>query len=270
VSVVDQANTAAKRQPGAAAPSERILGISFFKGTALEAVEHFRQASGYLVAPAAPALLKLRYDEEYRHALQQADMAIPDSGLLVWAWKLAGGETLTKISGIAYLRCLLENFLCDEGKTFWVVSSESAKVKASRCLIEKGFHVEEEDFHVAQDGGKTEDYSLLLKIEKLRPRDIVIAIGTGTQEKLGLYLRDYLQCQPRPRIHCIGAALGFLTGDQPPISDWADKHHFGWLARVVSQPRLLLPRIGIALALVRMILKYRSELPPLRKRWTEM
>ena len=66
--------------PGVA--HERILGISFFNGTARGAVEQFRQIGGYLVAPASPALVKLNYDEEYRRALQQADLAIADSELL--------------------------------------------------------------------------------------------------------------------------------------------------------------------------------------------
>ena len=109
-----------------------------------------------------------------------------------------------------------------------------------------------------------------MEIETRQPRDIVIAMAAGVQEQLGLYLRDYLHCQPRPNIHCVGAALGFLTGDQPPISEWADKHNLGWLPRLLSQPRMLIPRIGIAFALIGMVLKYRSELPPLRKRWTEV
>ena len=71
---------------------ERILGISFFNGTARSAVEHFRQIGGYMVAPASPALVKLNYDEEYRRALQQADLAIADSELLALVWKAATGR----------------------------------------------------------------------------------------------------------------------------------------------------------------------------------
>ena len=249
---------------------ERILGISFFSGTAREAIEHFRKAGGLLVAPASPGLLKLYYDEEYRRALQQADLAIADSELLVLVWKLVTGRKLNKISGISYLRSLLDGGISKNDAVFWVVSSDLAKKRAFKWLAAHGFQSEEEDFYVASLQEKTEDYALLLQIEKRKPRDVVIATVAGAQEKLGLYLRDYLHCQPRPNIHCLGAALGFLTGDQPPISDWADRHNLGWLPRLFSQPRLLIPRIGIAFALIGMVLKYRSELPPLRSRWTEL
>ena len=36
---------------------------------------------------------------------------------------------------------------------------------------------------------------------------------------------------PAPAIHCIGAALGFLTGDQVRIPHWADQWILGWLFR---------------------------------------
>ena len=51
----------------------------------------------------------------------------------------------------------------------------------------------------------------------------MIAIGGGIQDKLGQYLLEHLDY--RPAIHCIGAALGFLTGDQVRIPDWADKYY---------------------------------------------
>ncbi len=270
MSVLDQKVSLVDRTLGGSeVPREQVLGISFFNGTAREVVQHFKNRGGYLVAPAAPALLKLYHDEEYRRALQEADLAIADSKLLVVVWKIATGRRLRKISGISYLRCFLEQPDCQTG-TFWVVASESAKQRAFQWLGNRGFPVEDQDFYVAPHREKVEDYALLLEIEKRQPHDIVIATAAGAQEKLGLYLRDYLHCERRPSIHCIGAALGFLTGDQPSISEWADKHDVGWLPRLLSQPRLLLPRIGIALALVGMILKYRSQLPPLRRRWTEL
>ncbi len=90
----------------------------------------------------------------------------------------------------------------------------------------------------------------------------------GGQEKLAHYLRDYLLY--RPSIHCIGAALGFLSGEEKAIPEWAERWRLGWLFRFFAQPGMVLPRIGIAFALARMIFKYRSELPPLKKRWADI
>ena len=90
---------------------------------------------------------------------------------------------------------------------------------------------------------------------------MIIAIGSGAQEKLGYYLRENLSY--RPAIHCIGAALGFITGDQPAIPEWADRFYLGWLWRLVAQPRIFIPRLSRGLELPWLIWKYGEELPPL-------
>jgi exopolysaccharide biosynthesis WecB/TagA/CpsF family protein len=248
---------------------DRVLGISFFNGTAMEAVERLKRTGGLAVMPASPALIKLNYDTEYRLALQKADLALADSGLLVLLWRLVRRRRLKKISGITYLKCLLAD--CETRKNeklSWIVSSETAKRKAIAWLHKCSFPVDEDECYVVDRETQEHAHALLFEIEKRRPDHVIIAVGGASQEKLGLYLRDFLLY--RPSIHCVGAALGFLTGEERPIPDWAERYHVGWLSRLVSQPRMLLPRIGIAFALARMVFIYRSKLPPLRERWTDL
>jgi N-acetylglucosaminyldiphosphoundecaprenol N-acetyl-beta-D-mannosaminyltransferase len=252
------------------AGSEKILGIQFFNGEPAEAVDQLARTGGYMVVPASPALINLKYDEDYRRALQNADLALADSGLLVILWRIATGHRLRKVSGIAYLKCLLEREdIPGAGNSFWVVGSTAAQDKAVEWFQGRNVHLTRQNFYVVtRRGGSPEDHALLLHLEKERPRHIVIALGPGTQEKLAFYLREYLLY--RPNIHCLGAALGFLTGQERPIPEWAEHHNLGWLFRVLSQPRMLLPRLGIAFVLGRMVLKYRSELPPLQERWADV
>jgi Glycosyl transferase WecB/TagA/CpsF family. len=70
----------------------------------------------------------------------------------------------------------------------------------------------------------------------------------------------------RPAIHCIGAALGFITNDQVAIPDWADRFFLGWLFRVVAQPRHFIPRLMRGFELPWLIWKYGENLPPLRNK----
>ena len=93
---------------------------------------------------------------------------------------------------------------------------------------------------------------------------MVVGIGGGVQEKLGFFLKENLRA--RPAIHCIGAALGFLTGDQPPIPMWADRFYLGWLLRLLRQPRVFGPRYLSALKLPWLLLRYRQEMPPLQSK----
>jgi UDP-N-acetyl-D-mannosaminuronic acid transferase (WecB/TagA/CpsF family) len=106
------------------------------------------------------------------------------------------------------------------------------------------------------------DPVLLALIDRLRPQHIVVTIGGGTQERLGLYLKRNLPY--RPAIHCVGAAIAFLSGDQVRIPVWADKYYLGWLFRSVSEPKLYIPRYWNARKLLPLILRHRSQLPTLR------
>ena len=248
---------------------ERILGVSFFNGSVRDAVERARQTGGLIAIPASPALLKLKYEEEYRLALQRADLVLADSEFLAFLWRLVSRRRLKKISGISYLKCLLaDSEVRQKEKLFVIVSSDAAKCKAIDYLRERGFPIDPDDCHAAGAAPHEQEHALLFEIEKRRPQHVIIALGGTGQEKLGVYLRDFLLY--RPSIHCVGAALGFLTGTEHPIPDWAERRHLGWLSRLVSQPRMFLPRIGIAVALAGMIFKYRSEMPRLKSRWADV
>ena len=250
-------------------PEERVLGLKFFNGTDVEAVAYFLRVGGLLVAPVSPALLKLKYDGEYRRALQAADVTLADSALLSVLWRIASGRRLRKNSGLSYFKSLLDNGNLGAEDTFWIVSSEAARDNAMRWLRQRGFQTGDDNFCVLnEDGAQAERYELLTRIENQRPGHVIIALRSGGQEKLGMYLREYLV--NRPAIHCIGAALGLSTGDEAPIPDWADRYGLGWLPRLVSQPRMFFPRLASACVLAGMVFRYRSEMPYLRDRWADI
>ena len=113
-----------------------------------------------------------------------------------------------------------------------------------------------------------EDPKLVSILESRKPKHIIIGIGGGVQEKLGFYLRERLSY--RPAIHCIGAALAFLTGDQKPIPMWADRMYLGWFLRLARAPHHYARRFAPALRLPGMIWRYGSELPEVRSQRTKV
>jgi UDP-N-acetyl-D-mannosaminuronic acid transferase (WecB/TagA/CpsF family) len=108
-------------------------------------------------------------------------------------------------------------------------------------------------------GSEIADEVLLERLRRHRPRRVIVTIGGGTQERLGLYLKRNLEYLPA--IHCIGAAIAFLSGDQIRIPIWADRAYLGWLFRCISNPRRYVPRYWGARKLIGLLLKYRSRLP---------
>jgi len=242
-------------------PTRQILGLRFFNGDVDEAVAFMHRHGGYLVAPSGTCFTRLREDEPYREAILSADLAIADSGLMVLLWRLFRRENVHRISGFKYLKHLLRT-LKSAGKreVFWVLPTEDARQKLLDWSRREAFSINNENCYVAPQYGKgVEDRDLLALIEQHRAGDVIIAIGSGAQEKLGFHLRENLSY--RPAIHCTGAALGFITGDQRAIPDWVDRLYLGWLWRFVAEPRIFLPRLSRALELPWLIWKYGEKLP---------
>jgi N-acetylglucosaminyldiphosphoundecaprenol N-acetyl-beta-D-mannosaminyltransferase len=244
--------------------SRQILGIQFFNGDVDEAIASMSQNGGFLVAPSGTCFARLREDKMYRRALVEADLVIADSGLMVLTWRLLRREKIQRISGLKYLKQLLAKLKREENpRVFWILPSERARHKLLDYSRREAFPVKIEDCYVApRYGSEVEDRNLLALVEARRPAHMVIAVGSGPQEKLGHYLCENLSY--RPAIHCIGAALGFITGDQIAIPDWVDRFYLGWLFRLFSQPRIFIPRLSRALELPWLIWTYGEKMPVAR------
>jgi UDP-N-acetyl-D-mannosaminuronic acid transferase (WecB/TagA/CpsF family) len=243
--------------------TEQILGVRFFNGTVDEAVDALSANGGLLVVPAAPALVKLQSDQGYRRALVSADMAIADSGAMVLLWKIFTGRRVERISGLKFLKHLVARLGSRPNeRVLWIVPSEAAHEKTIQWLRRVNLTGTADSYVAPRYPTEVRDDALVAKIDNHPPAHVVVGIGGGVQEKLGLFLKENLRS--RPAIHCIGAALAFLTGDQPPIPMWADTFYLGWLLRFLRQPRIFGPRYLGAFKLPALIFRYRENLPPLR------
>lgn len=243
--------------------SHCILGIDFFDGPASVAIARMRDG-GLLVVPAAPALKDLDSNLAYRESLLCADLAIADSAFMVLIWNIIQSNRIRRLSGLEYLRkLLLEPDVRQPSNTLWIMASPVSAKRNLAWLEEQGIAVPEDCVYMAPlYGASVEDPSLVERLNCLTPRHVIITVGGGTQERLGLYLKRNLAY--RPAIHCIGAAIAFLSGDQVHIPVWADKFYLGWLFRSVSDPRRFVPRYWDARKLLALMLRYRSKLPALK------
>jgi UDP-N-acetyl-D-mannosaminuronic acid transferase (WecB/TagA/CpsF family) len=244
--------------------THRILGIEFFDGSAQAAIDLMRQG-GLLVIPAAPALKDLDHNLDYRESLLNADLAITDSAYMVLIWNRLQSKPIKRLSGLEYLReLLLEPEVRQPGNTLWIMASPISAQRNLTWLQGQGITVPEDNIYMAPMYGSASisDPVLLERLNRLRPQNVIVTIGGGTQERLGLYLKRNLAY--RPAIHCIGAAIAFLSGDQVHIPVWADRFYLGWLFRSIAEPKRYAPRYWGAFKLLPLMLRHRDRLPALK------
>lgn len=250
-------------------PFRQILGIRFFTGSADDAVA-IGMEGGLVVAPSAPVLLGLEKDTAHRAAVRGSALAITDSGLMVMLWELLTGEKATRVSGLAYLKLLLRRQeLRAPGAVFWVMPAVSTMRRNIEWLSKQGFTVTEDDCYIAPQydraSGEVSDPALAEILGARRPAHIIMAVGGGVQEKLGASLLKQLAY--RPAIHCTGAAIGFLSGEQVRIPMWADRLRLGWLFRCIDEPAKFMPRYWESRKLVSLMLRYHGRLPGADAAW---
>lgn len=287
--------------------TKTILGVRFYGGSPAEVVEAGARG-GLVVVPSAPVLVDLASRPALREAVLGADLAIADSGLMVLMWRLLTGEKLERVSGLEYLKLLLEELKPESGDlkpegsildssgfsspqvsgfksqdshtaaggVLWVMPTDAARDRNLTWLQANGHMTTQADCYVAPmypSTGPLSDQSLLDWVRARQPRHIILCLGGGVQERLGYFLKQELErgtgSEERgagnvglPGIHCVGAAIGFLSGDQVRIPMWADYLYFGWLFRCISAPRHFVPRYWKAVRLVWLLWRYGKEAPP--------
>jgi UDP-N-acetyl-D-mannosaminuronic acid transferase (WecB/TagA/CpsF family) len=208
---------------------------------------------GFLVIPAASALCQAAEDENLWGALLSADYAIMDSGYLSLLLKFRRSPRPPRISGFQ----LLENLICAdpvinirERRILWVAPDCDEEDRIASHLAQHGFRPELQRYYNAPFYEREEDFhdTALLEIAgEFCPQWIVLCIGGGRQEKLGAFLRQ--QIGREAAIIGSGAAIGFFTGGQAPITRGIDRLYLGWLVRILHDPRRFLPRYAAAVKL---------------------
>ena len=173
-----------------------------------------------LVAPSGPGLAgDLVRSVAYREALTTADLVLTDSGFMVLLWRVFSGVSLPRTSGLRFMSTILGRpELKEPGAVFWVMPSVEEDNKNRAWLACQGFPVTADDVYIAPQYplGGIADAELVGRIEARRPRVVMLAIGGGTQERLGLMLRAQLSTPTS--ILCLGGGhcLSFRRPGQDP------------------------------------------------------
>ncbi len=245
---------------------ETVLGLRFFKEDLPTLLKHLGVGS-LLIAPSAPSMLGLQDDPYYREAVEAADIAIADSGLMALCWNFTHpSRRIKRISGYRFLWTLIRSKrLRPLGTSFWVMASDKDTEAGVKWLnSQQGFHLTKNDTYLAPlyKTGYIKDNKLLTILNEKQPPFIIINIGGGTQERLGHFLKQNLTYPAT--IICTGAALGFMTGRQTYIPNWVDQCYLGWLWRCFGNPKTFVPRYVKGFLFIPLFMRFHEKIPPLK------
>ena len=241
--------------------STKILGINFVNGE-YQLVKSYLNNKNFMVVPSAPGLATIDLDIKYYKSIKNSDFAIPDSSFMIILNLIINKKIIKKLSGAKFLKLFLkEKFLKKENVLFLVDPSKHESELNRKYLNDIGIPIKKTNQYTAPQYKKNvEDYQLLESLNKLKykPKYILINIGGGIQEKLGYFLKNNLSFECS--IICTGAAIAFVTGAQTKIPKMIDMLFLGWLTRIISNPKVFIPRYIKAFRLIKVFIKYKKGL----------
>ena len=219
------------------------------------------EKKGLFLFPSGPGLASIETEKNYLTALKLANYNFFDSGYFVLLLRYLKRIKVNKLSGYIFIKSFLKYIEKNNNKKLFLIdpsiklSQSNKKLFKKKGVIKKNLH----SYVAPQYNPKIIlDKKLLRIIKKIRPEYILINIGGGTQEILGLYIKKNINF--KCTILCNGAAISFFTGDQAPINAFLDKFFFGWLIRIIFNPIIFLPRYLRTIKLISIVLKNNIEM----------
>ena len=211
---------------------------------------------GLFVFPAGPALSNINKDKIYLEALKNSDYVFFDSGYFILLLRILKNIKLKKFSGYLFLKLLFKQLKNNKDVKILSIDPDSIVSKNNKnFFLSLGIHKKKLFNYISPiyNPSKIIDKKLLKLANKTNPDYIILNLGGGVQEILGLYLKRNLN--KKTKIICTGAAISFFTKDQAPINQFIDKVYLGWLIRILFQPIIFFPRYIKAIKLFGIVLK---------------
>ena len=208
---------------------------------------------GLFVFPAGPALASIQKSNQYYNSLKKSDFIFFDSGLFVLLLSIFKNIKVNKFSGYKFLSLFFNYTKRNKNLSIFCIDPNLKFSKSNKKYLKK-LGLKKINNYIAPKYRTTKliDKKLLKLISKNKPAFILINIGGGVQEILGLYLKNNLKFTST--ILCTGGAISFFTKDQAPINNFIDKFYLGWFIRLIFNPFIFFKRYFFGLKLIPMVI----------------
>lgn len=201
-------------------------------------------AGHYVAVTGMHGVAESRQDEEFREALQSADLVVPDGMPLVWLGRRHNYPLKRRVYGPE----LMETFCRETGpayRHFFYGGAAGVAEQLSEGLRER--------YAITIAGTYTppfrpltlsEESELALLVEDSQPDVLWVGLSTPKQEKWMLAHRESL---PVPVMLGVGAAFDINSGRASQAPEWMRESGLEWLFRLLSEPRRLWKRYLVSI-----------------------
>lgn len=194
------------------------------------------QKTNQLVVTGFHGTWKAFRNADYRAAVQNSDMWVPDGIAPVWIAKLRGLKTATRIPGADLMRAFFQRanqngyksfFYGDSQKTLDTLRSNLEEKYPGHCIVGtfsppfRKLSASEEREHVRM-------------INDARPDVLWVALGLPRQD---VWIHRHRNELNVPVAAGVGAAFKFLAGTVERAPEWMGKAGLEWLWRLAHEPR---------------------------------
>lgn len=242
-----------------------ILGINVDEVNEAQAIELISQwlkttEKHYVVTPNIEFVMAAQNDPSFRKVINNADLAIPDSGRFNWAITELESNMLKRIllwpffffprspfltkfpvlAGTDLMDSLIKKAAAENWSIGLLGGKEDVAEKLKQKLLNKypelqityaspGGVIDGEGNEIWENGEVSEQDKI-----KLPKTDIVfVAFGHGKQEK---WIAKNLDKQPVKLMLGVGGAFDYLSGSVPRAPKVWQQNGFEWLYRLIQQP----------------------------------
>lgn len=180
-------------------------------------------------------------DLEFKMALLQSDILLPDGMAIVSAVQLQTGEKIKKIAGADIHLHLLNDLNEKAGSCFYLGASESTLAKIKERLSKEFPNIEVATYSppFKSHFSKFENKEMIDVINAFSPDVVFVGMTAPKQEKWAFHHKTQLKTKT---ICAIGAVFDFYAGTvERPSSFWINLK-LEWFIRLVKEPKRMWKR----------------------------
>jgi len=196
-------------------------------------------ARGWLTAAAVNLVMSARDDPDTMHAVLGATLAVPDGQPLVWALRLLGNSSATRVYGPD----LMERYCTHAARTGTPIYLYGGRSEQALALLTARLLERFPGLRIA--GGFSPPFRPLTEQEReWAVADIdgsgaeIVWVGTG-QPKQELWMSEMRPLLAAPLLVGVGAAFDFHAGIVSQAPRWMQRNGLEWAYRLSREPKRL-------------------------------